>query len=252
MNAPSPSQSKKPQAYIEGFQNFYGRDFIVTPDVLIPRPETEQIIDAVLNLAGKPFLPGVKPAKRVLPSNPIILDVGTGSGCIAITIKKEFPEAEVYATDISRKALKIAQKNAAKHGTHISFTISHLCQNVNNPKDCCPRGVGSTKRKNSFYTHAPSAVNFTPDVIVANLPYVDKKWDWLDKESLSFEPAIALYAADHGLKLIKELIDAASSKYLILEADPCQHQEIINFATKKGLQHLETRGFILTFCNPQA
>ena len=212
MNVPSPSQSKKPQAYIEGFQNFYGRNFIVTPDVLIPRPETEQIIDAVLNLAGKPYLPGVKPAKRVLPPNPIILDVGTGSGCIAITIKKEFPEAEVYATDISRKALKIAQKNAAKHGTHISFTISHLCQNVNNPKDCCPRGVGSTKRKNSFYTHAPSAVNFTPDVIVANLPYVDKKWDWLDKESLSFEPAIA----------------------------------------KKGLQHLETRGFILTFCNPQA
>ena len=84
------------------------------------------------------------------------------------------------------------------------------------------------------------------------MPYVDKDWDWLDKESLSFEPAIALYAADHGLKLIKELIDAASSKYLILEADPCQHQEIINFATKKGLQHLETRGFILTFYNPQA
>ena len=252
MNAPSPSQSKKPQAYIEGFQNFYGRDFIVTPDVLIPRPETEQIIDAVLNLAGKPYLPGVKPAKRVLPSNPIILDVGTGSGCIAITIKKELPEAEVCATDISEKALKIAQKNAAKHGTPIFFIISHLCQNVNNPKDCCPRGVGSVKRKKSFYTHAPSAVNFTPDVIVANLPYVDEKWDWLDKEALSHEPSIALYADDHGLKLIKELIDTVNSKYLVLEADPCQHKEIIDYAAKKRLQHLETRGFILTFCNPQA
>ena len=252
MNAPSPSQSKKPRAYIEGFQNFYGRNFIVTPDVLIPRPETEQIIDAVLNLAGKPYLPGVKPAKRVLPPNPIILDVGTGSGCIAITIKKELPEAEVCATDISEKALKIAQKNADKHSAPISFIISHLCQNVKNPKDCCPRGVGSVKRKNSFYTHAPSAVNFTPDVIVANLPYVDEKWDWLDKEALSHEPSIALYTDDHGLKLIKKLIDTANSKYLILEADPCQHKEIIDYAAKKGLRHLETRGFILTFCNLQA
>ena len=63
MNVPSPSQSKKPQAYIEGFQNFYGRDFIVTPDVLIPRPETEMMVDAVLNLVGKSYLPGVRPGK---------------------------------------------------------------------------------------------------------------------------------------------------------------------------------------------
>ena len=160
----------------------------------------------------------------MLPPNPTILDVGAGSGCIAITIKKELPEAEVHATDISKKALRIAQKNAQNHGVHLSFIISHLLDNV----------------------------KFTPDVIVANLPYVDKDWDWLDKESLSFEPAIALYATDHGLKLIKELIDAASSKYLILEADPCQHKEIIAYATKKGLQHLETRGFILTFYSPQA
>lgn len=212
-----------PKAYKDGYQDFYGRDFLVTPDVLIPRPETEQIIDAVLNLAGKSYLPGVRPAKRVLPPNPVILDVGTGSGCIAITIKKELPEAEVYATDISEKALKIAQKNADKHSAPASFIISHLLDNVKS----------------------------TPDAIVANLPYVDENWDWLDKEALSHEPSIALYAEDHGLKLIKELIDTANSKYLILEADPCQHQEIINYATKKGLQHLETRGFILTFCTPQ-
>ena len=213
-----------PKAYKNGYQDFYGRDFLVTPDVLIPRPETEQIIDAVLNLAGKPYLPGVKPAPRVLPENPVILDVGTGSGCIAITIKKELPEAKVYATDISEKALKIAQKNADKHSAPISLIISHLLNNV----------------------------KFTPDIIVANLPYVNENWDWLDKEALSHEPSIALYTKDHGLKLIKELINTANSKYLILEADPCQHYEIINYAAKKGLQHLETRGFILTFCNPQA
>lgn len=211
-----------PQAYKTGHQDFYGRDFIVTPDVLIPRPETEQIIDSVLNLAGKAYLPGVKPALRKLPQNPIILDVGTGSGCIAITIKKELPEAEVYASDISEDAIKIARKNAQNHEAPISFIISHLLKNV----------------------------NITPDVVVANLPYVDENWDWLDKDSLSFEPQIALYTEDRGLKLIKELIHEASSRqipYIILEADPCQHSEIIDYAEKSGLKHVETRGFILCF-----
>ena len=216
-----------PKAYKLGRQNFYGRDFLVTPDVLIPRPETEQIIDAVLNLAGKPYLPGVKPGKNQLPESPVILDVGTGSGCIAITLKKELPNAQVYATDISESALKVAQKNAQNHGVSIHFIISHLLDNV----------------------------KFTPNTIVANLPYVDETWDWLDKEALSHEPKTALYAEDHGLKLIKELITQSAARnipHLILEADPCQHEQVINFAIKKGLQHLETRGFILTFCNPQA
>ena len=199
-------------------KDFYGRDFLVTKDVLIPRPETEQLIDAVLSLAGVAYLPGVKPTKRELPENPIIVDVGTGSGCIAITLKKELEDAEIMATDISEKALKVAQKNAARHGTHISFIISHLLEKVNT----------------------------TPDLIVANLPYVDENWDWLDKKSLSKEPSIALYAKDHGLKLIKELIDTATSKYLILEADPCQHEAIIEYAAPK-YTHVETRGFILTF-----
>ena len=94
-------------------QDFYGRVFLVTKDVLIPRPETEQIIDAVLNLAGKPYLPGVKPSQRVLKEHPIILDIGTGSGCIAITLALELPEAKIYASDVSEPALKIAQKKRA-------------------------------------------------------------------------------------------------------------------------------------------
>ena len=207
--------------------DFYGRDFIITKDVLIPRPETEQLIDAVLNLAGKSYLPGVKPSKRKLPLDPVILDVGTGSGCIAITLKKELPEASVYASDISKPALKIAQKNADKHSAPINTIISYLLEKV----------------------------KFTPDVIVANLPYVDPEWNWIDKKSLSKEPSIALYAEDHGLALIKELITQASGhqiKYLVLEADPCQHADIIGYTKKAGFQHLETRGFILTFCTPPA
>lgn len=207
-------------------KDFYGRDFLITPDVLIPRPETEQLIDQVLILAGKPYLPGVKSTKRVLPQKPIIIDVGTGSGCLAITIKKELPDAEVYATDVSEKALKIAQKNAENLDAPINTIISYLLEKVK------------------------SGELPTPDLVVANLPYVDKNWDWLDKESLSKEPDIALYAEDKGLKLIKELIkEVAELKimHLILEADPCQHEDIRQYAKKAGLQFKETRGFILYF-----
>ena len=213
----------KPLAYKRGWQNFYGRDFIVTPDVLIPRPETEQLIDIVLNLAGKSYLPGVKATPRILPRTPKILDVGTGSGCIAITLQLELPKASVVGVDISEKALRIAQKNATKFGVspHL-FIISNLLQNV----------------------------KFTPDLIVANLPYVDKTWDWLDMETLKYEPNEALYATEHGLKLIYKILNEAHKLgvvRIILEADPCQHDEIVKYAAKNSYALHEKRGFILSF-----
>lgn len=217
---------KTPKAYKEGKQDFYGRDFLVTKDVLIPRPETEQMIDLVLTLAGKPYLPGIKAPIKILKENPIILDVGTGSGCIAITIKKELPETKVYAVDISKPALEIAKENAKYHEAEITFNKSDLLEKV----------LDKT---------IP-----VPDLIVANLPYVNESWDWLDKESLSYEPSIALYAEDHGLKLIKQLIDQTAKlriNHLILEADPSQHESIKDYAKKAGLIYKETRGFILYF-----
>ena len=229
MNAGSPNKSNKyPLAYQTGVQDFYGRDFIVSPDVLIPRPETEQIIDAILNLTGKPYLAGIQPSPaRINPEHLKILDVGTGSGCIAITLKLEIPEAEIAASDISQKAIKIAQKNAAKHGITIPTIISDLLEKV----------------------------KYTPDLVVANLPYVDRKWTWLDKEALSHEPEIALYADNHGLQLIYNLIDQCRTRkvpYLVLEADPSQHQSIVDYASKHNYQLIETRGYILTLYTPQA
>jgi len=223
----TPKSPSAPLAYQTGRQDFYGRDFFVTPDVLIPRPETEQLIDAVLNLAGKPYLPGVLPSIRKLPKNPKILDVGTGSGCIAITLKLELPEADISAVDFSAKSLLVAEKNAKALGAKITFKNSDLLEKV----------------------------DFTPDLIVANLPYVDTSWDWLDKTALSYEPDSALYAEDGGLFLIKKLIDESANRkipFLVLEADPCQHMRIINYATTYQL--LETRGFCLVFTlrNPQA
>ncbi len=212
-------------------KDFYGRDFIVTKDVLIPRPETEQLIDMALDLSGKPYLPGVKPNKRVLPENPVILDVGTGSGCIAITLALELKEAKVYATDISGPALKIAQKNAQNLHASIITIISYLLEKV----------------KDSTLP--------TPDIIVANLPYVDESWPWLDKKALEKEPSIALYAKDHGLALIKELIAEASTiktPYLILEADPCQHKSIEHYAKNNKYILQKTTGYILYFKNKDA
>ena len=209
-----------PKAYKEGVKDFYGRDFVVSPNVLIPRPETEMMVDTVLNLAGKAYLPGVKPKPRVLPKDLRILDVGTGSGCIAITLALELPEAKVTACDISKKALAVAKENAKKFDAKVKFVQSNLLDNVDGDFD----------------------------IVVANLPYVDNEWEWLDYEALSHEPRIALFAKNHGLELVYKLIEQVAErkiKHLVLEADPCQHEQIVNFADKKGLKLVETRGFAL-------
>ena len=200
--------------------DFYGREFVITPDVLIPRPETEMLVDMVLSLVGKPYLPGVKPSAAVLPQDLTILDVGTGSGCIAVTLKLELPEARVIASDVSKKALMVARENAGRLSADVEFAQANLMDGINTQ----------------------------PDIVVANLPYVDENWEWLDKEALAKEPRLALYAEDGGLALIKRLIDQVarrSIRHLILEADPCQHEQIAECAKEKGLALRETRGFIL-------
>lgn len=214
----SPSQSSPARKTVD----FYGRNFLVTEDVLIPRPETEMIVDVVLDLVGKAYLPGVKPRKARLPNNCRILDVGTGSGCIAITLKLELPEAQITACDISKPALKVAQMNATVLGAKMSFIESDLLEKITE--------------------------NF--EIVVANLPYVDKDWSWIDREALAREPSIALYAENHGLALIYQLIDQVAKRkktYLVLEADPCQHQDIIAYAKGKGYHLKEERGFVLLF-----
>ena len=221
-----PNNSKMPEAYREGWRDFYGLKFQVSPEVLIPRPETEQIIDMVLGLTGVPYLPGVKAAPAVVPKENLrILDVGTGSGCIAITLKKLLPEAEVTAADISEAALKVAQATSERLGVEVKFVKSDLTDKT--------------------------GVDF--EIIIANLPYVDKNWDWLDMEALGYEPSLALFAEDEGLELIKRLIDnvgsaqLSSERFLILEADSCQHEKIKKYALGRGLEHIKTTGFILLF-----
>ncbi len=202
-------QNHEPVAYILGSKEFYGREFVVTPDTLIPRPETEAIIDLVKGLSLE---------------KPKILDVGTGSGCIAITLKLELPESDVMAVDISEKALVAAEKNADNLHANLEFKKSDLLKNVNEKYD----------------------------IIVANLPYVDKNWDWLSPE-LDFEPETALYSEDFGLKDIKNLILESDTKLaeqgkLILESDISQHEAIENFVKSNTNMHLvKTSGLAQMF-----
>ena len=203
--------------------NFYGYDFIITPDVLSPRPETEMRVDMVLSLAGKPYLLGVKPSEAVLPEDMTILDVGTGSGCVAVSLKLKLPKATVVASDVSEKALAVARENATRLGADVEFVQGDLLDRI----------VAQ------------------PDIVVANLPYVDENWEWIDKEALGKEPSLALYAEDGGLALIKRLIDQVTERgirHLVLEADPCQHERIAKYAEEKDLAVNQTQGFILHLC----
>jgi release factor glutamine methyltransferase len=194
---------RTPLAYIRGQQEFYGRDFAVNPDVLIPRPETEQIIEQL---------------KALAPKKGTLLDVGTGSGAIAITAALELPHLTVEACDISPAAMQVAKQNADALKAPISFFESDLLQNASG----------------------------TYDMIAANLPYVDESWE--RSPETNAEPALALFAADHGLALIHELVNQAPNHlikdgYLLLEANPRQHKAITESAHQ--FTPKTTDGFIL-------
>lgn len=158
-------------------------DLIVTPAVLIPRPETEHVIETVLELvhSGRS---GVGRAPS--PANPIrIVDVGTGSGCIALALAKELPPAEIHATDISPDALEIAKANAARHqlASRIVFHDTDLLQGL----------------ESSFF-----------DFVVSNPPYVgESEADQVHLEVRRFEPRNAIFAGPTGLEVIENLIPAA-------------------------------------------
>ena len=161
-----------PAQYITGHQEFWGMDFIVSPAVLIPRPETEHVIETVLPLARA-------------PTNPGIADVGTGSGCIALALAKDLPQAEIHATDVSTGALEIARANAARHllENRIHFHQVDLLQ-----------GLGS----NRF------------NLVVSNPPYVgESEEDQVQLEVRKFEPRNAVFAGPTGLEVIQRLIPQA-------------------------------------------
>ncbi len=177
-----------PAQYITGHQEFWGMDLIVTPAVLIPRPETEHVVETVLARVGR------APSPAALR----IVDVGTGSGCIALALAKEFSSARIDAIDISPAALEIARANAARHQLEgrIKFHETDLLQGFD---------------RASF------------DFVVSNPPYVgESEADQVQLEVRKHEPRNAVFAGDTGLEVIDRLIPQAReslkpSGWLVME-----------------------------------
>ena len=204
---------RQPIAYLTGRRDFYGHSFLVNEQVLVPRPESEAIL-AILD--------------ELMQDNHFrtMLDVGTGSGCLATSIKLAHPDLAVSACDISESALLVARRNAARllpSGQQIKFYQSDLLSNL------------------------PVGSRF--DLIVANLPYLSPGQDDLSPE-LAYEPAIALYADDDGLSLIKQLIATAPAHltprgYLLLEMNTDQIEAVASYATDYRYQVVKQEPFHL-------
>ncbi|HVP42951.1 MAG TPA: peptide chain release factor N(5)-glutamine methyltransferase [Terriglobales bacterium] len=189
----------KPAQYITGHQEFWGMDLIVTPAVLIPRPETEHVVETVLALA------------REFPARTIV-DVGTGSGCIALALAKELPQAEITATDISPEALDVAKANAARHQLEKRIRFVEA--------DLLPKGDALT------------GVSTGVDLVVSNPPYVsEEERDKVQREVRKFEPRVALFGGEHGFDIYRRLIPQAkaalrSGGWLVMEMGFSQEEEM--------------------------
>ena len=173
-----------PTQYLTGKQEFWGLELEVSPDVLIPRPETEHVVEVALERLGQ------NRTREPLR----IADVGTGSGCLAIALVRELPSAQVVATDISAAALEVARRNAACHGVtdRIEFIECSLLEAL---------------------LHSPLVTSRSPlsfDLIVSNPPYVGRAEEHLlPRDVREHEPVQALFAGEHGHELYASLIDQA-------------------------------------------
>lgn len=203
--------SGEPVQYITGHQEFYGLDFIVGRDVLIPRPETELIVEKTIELA------------RGLP-NPIIVDVGTGSGCIAVALAKNLPGARLIATDISEAALELARLNAERHRARIEFFCGDLLEPLRHLR-----------------------IEGSVDFIVSNPPYVpSSEPSLLQPEVLNYEPALALFGGPDGLEFHRRLLGESGrylkpGRYMIIEIGYGQVEAIRTLINPLDWELIEVR-----------
>ncbi len=210
----------EPVQYIVGDTNFYGNTIKVNKDVLIPRPETEELVEKTYNYI-----------KEIFTDNIDIIDIGTGSGCIPITLKKLLPKSNLTGIDISKKALKIAQENANINNVLINYIQSDIFENVQEKYD----------------------------VIISNPPYIREDEEIMDIVKNN-EPHLALYAKDNGLYFYKEILKQANNylkeRYIIaFEIGEDQGSDVVNIAKQyfpsanvlleKDLRHFDRFVFII-------
>lgn len=215
-----------PAQYITGHQEFWGMDLIVSPAALIPRAETEHVIETVLEIqaaglgrqtSGKPQ--NLAPEVRGLESEARIIDVGTGSGCIALALAKEFPNAEIHAVDISAEALEIARANAARHQQN--------------------------HRIHFHQTDLLAGLTGQFDIVVSNPPYVgESEEDTVQLEVRKFEPRNAVFAGKTGTEVIERLIPQAKQilhpeGWLVMEISGTIAEEVRRLLT--GWQNVQIK-----------
>lgn len=200
--------AREPVAHIIGLREFWGLDFEVTPDTLIPRPESELIVEAALQFAGE------HPCRHVI-------DVGTGSGCLAVAIAHALAEVRVTAIDTSEAALTVARRNAARHG--VADRVSFVRGSVLEP------------------------VTGTADLIVSNPPYVpDSDAAHMQPDVVGYEPRTALFGGPTGLEIVRQLFtDAvdhlADHGALVVEFGFGQADRIVHLAEQTGWRVIAVR-----------
>lgn len=184
----------EPLQYIRGRSEFYGREFLVDERVLIPRPETELLVESVLIRA---------------PRDASVIDIGTGSGCIAITLERERPDLRVVAADLSCAALAVARRNAGRLGSTVAFVASDILSAFRRPFD----------------------------VVVSNPPYIPAgDVPTLDREVRLHEPHAALTPGSRGTEAIERIFDAAGESLVFLEMGFGQEEKVRAAAAARGVE----------------
>jgi release factor glutamine methyltransferase len=201
----------EPYQYVLGEAEFYGRKFKVTPDVLIPRPETEELVEWIVSDAND--------------SGSHYLDIGTGSGCIAVTLAKEIANAQVDAWDISENALAVAKENAHGHKAQVNFSQVDILQ--------------------------PMRLSNRYDIIVSNPPYItEAEKNEMSRNVLDFEPHVALFVPDsrplifyeHIADLARVLLNDGGRLYFEINREMAD--ALTNLLSSKGFQSVEVRNDI--------
>ena len=195
----------QPIAYLTGSREFYSLELNTTADTLVPRPETEMLVDKVLELIG-----GVE--------SPSILELGTGTGAIALALKKHAPSSNILATDVSLAALEVAKSNAQKHALNVTFMESDWYQSI-------PR-------------HAF-------DIVVSNPPYIAARDPYLSQGDLPAEPLMALSSGETGLEALTVIIQQAGpylndGGWLVLEHGYDQQQAVAGLLVDNGFEEVLT------------
>jgi release factor glutamine methyltransferase len=214
----------EPLAYIRGKSEFYGREFIVNQNTLQPRPETETLVELTVEF--------IKSVRETSGNNGLrIIDVGTGSGCIAISLDLELKDhAEIFATDIDTKCLTTAKKNAKNLKAEVNFYQGNLIEPLLTDKKFCKSSA--------------------PTIIVANLPYVPSKNKI--NEAAMFEPQTAIFGGADGLKYYRWMFDQISTMQdkplvVITESLPPQHRNLAKLAKQQGYHLKKTQDLIQVF-----